>query len=131
MTFQKKYGAPFSFFRYICQSKYNQLTLSHFFLTGHFPDKQNPTRKQTAGHVSTCRHPVSCRTLRAVNDRDSFSSLGGIDTYQKSSRKYTNEAHMDGNSEQISNMVCVLMNYDVKYCATLQNWPFGMSFLLL
>lgn len=34
---------------------------------------------------------------------------------------------MDGNAEQISNMVCVLMNYDVKYCATLQYWPFGMS----
>lgn len=34
---------------------------------------------------------------------------------------------MDDNSEQISNMVCVLMNYDVKYCATLQYWPFGMS----
>lgn len=60
-----------------------------------------------------------------------FLSLGGIDTYQTGSWKYINEAHMDGNSEQISNMVCVLMNYDVKYCATLQYWPFGMSFLLL
>lgn len=62
------------------------------------------------------------------NDRDSFLSLSGIDTYQESSWKYTNEAHMDCNSEQISNMVCMLMYYDVKYCATLQYWPFGMSF---
>lgn len=35
---------------------------------------------------------------------------------------------MDGNSEQISNTVCVLMNYQVRYCATLQCWSFGMSF---
>lgn len=35
---------------------------------------------------------------------------------------------MDGYSEHISNIVCVLMNYDVWYCATLQYWSFGMSF---
>lgn len=43
-----------------------------------------------------------------------FLSLGGIVSKKKrSSWEYTNEAHMDGNWEQISNMVCVLMNYDV------------------
>lgn len=57
-----------------------------------------------------------------------FLSLGGIDTYQKKLVKVHKRCtHMDGNSEQISNMVCVLMNYDVKYCATLQRWPFGMA----
>lgn len=29
---------------------------------------------------------------------------------------------MYGNSEPKSNMVCVFMNYDVKYCETLQHW---------
>lgn len=53
----------------------------------------NPTIKQTAVHVSTCRYPVSRRTLGvSFNDRDSIRALVAL-TRTKNEWKQTNEAH--------------------------------------